>query len=188
MVSGPVELWSLYLRRLERRPVPTKCCTSFWMFLVSQLLAQCIADGRVTSFRRMFDFCFWGSIIPIGSHRWQNFLAAHGPTNMLVKIPFDHVMYRTPILVVFHIYIKLMQNMSFGQALKWTLQNNPKVQITSAKLWPVANIANYLFVPLPLRVLYQNVVLFFWVLYLSYKTAGDKKQDSWHEGNGSSLD
>lgn len=146
------------------------------MFALAQVLSQYLKTGCLTSARKVLDFFIWGLIIPVGSHSWQNFLAIHGPSNMFVKIPFDHLLYRTPILAVFNVFCKLMEDKSLEESFKWTLQNNLSLQKVSAKLWPTVNIINYLFVPLPLRVLYQNVVLFFWCLYLALQDA--KKADN----------
>lgn len=167
MVAGPLALWGSYIGALERRPLKTKCSTSCLMFLVAQIISQCIKSGKITSIRKLFDFWVWGLGVPIGSHHWQNWLARHGPQNMAVKIPFDHISYRAPILMVFLVYTKLVEGLSLKKSWEWVKQNQWHAQSKAAMLWPTVNAINYLWVPLPLRVLYQNVVLFFWIIYLA---------------------
>ena len=41
----------------------------------------------------------------------------------------------------------------------------------SWRVWPIAQLINFAFVPLHFRVLFGNVVRFFWTIYLSYQAA-----------------
>lgn len=180
MAAGPKALWNSYLSAIEKRPYRTKCTTSAVMFGAAQLLSQYLKDGKIESVRKILDFLLWGGIVPISAHNWQNFLARFGPQNMFIKIPFDHVSYRATVLVAFQFYCKIMENKSIGESIEWLRLYSWPTQKVAAKLWPTMNIFNYLFVPLPLRVLYQNVVLFFWVLYLAIveSRANAAKKDS----------
>jgi protein Mpv17 len=137
------------------------------MFTVGQILSQVITKGELNSARKVADYLFWGTINPIAAHSWQNFLAKKGPGNFFVKIVFDHFSYRACMLVVFHFYCKLQEGCSISKSLEWIRSNSLPLHVTAFKLWPTVNIINYYMVPLKFRVLYANVVLFFWVLYLA---------------------
>jgi hypothetical protein len=41
----------------------------------------------------------------------------------------------------------------------------------SWRVWPIAQLINFAFVPLHFRVLFGNIVRFFWTIYLSYQAA-----------------
>lgn len=178
-MGGPLVLWKAYLRQNERRPIRTKCITSGCIFILCQVIAQYIKDRKLTSARKVLDYLIWGSVLPLGSHSWQNFIAKHGPQSIFLKIPFDHICYRASVLPIFQIYCKVMEGKSLTSSLQWTKENIVAAEIVAAKLWPAANIFNYTMVPLELRVLYQNFVIFFFVLYLAML---DKKASSGKKG------
>lgn len=176
--GGSLPIWGAYLRLLARAPVRSKCITSAVIFAISQLTAKYLSDGTLKNLnlKKLRDFILWGLCMPIAAHHWQNFMAFHGPQRMWIKIPFDHVAYRIPIMFVFSNYIKLMEGCSFKESWDYALKTNPSLQITSLKLWPAANMLNFAVVPLPLRVLWQNIVLYFWTLYLAFRLRADQKK------------
>jgi len=45
----------------------------------------------------------------------------------------------------------------------------PSVQVNGWKLWPLAAIVNYKYVPVPYRALFANIVALFWSTFLSLK-------------------
>merc|ERR1719326_2663082 len=101
-------VWGAYLRMLDRAPVRTKCITSCILFVLSQLCSQYITLNRIANKGKVRDFGIWGLLMPVAAHHWQNFMVYRGPQRMFIKIPFDHICYRVPIMFVFSIYMKLM--------------------------------------------------------------------------------
>jgi len=144
------------------------------------LTAKYLKDGDLNldkkEKKKLRDFALWGLLMPVAAHHWQNFMAFRGPTRMWIKIPFDHIAYRVPIMFVFSIYIKLMEGSSLKESYDFAIRTNPSLQVTSAKLWPIANTLNFTVIRLPLRVLWQNVVLYFWTLYLAFRMRADQKR------------
>ncbi len=60
-----------------------------------------------------------------------------------------------------------------GRPLSFVLQKIPRdypgVQLNGWRLWPLAALINYRFVPLQFRVLFINVVAFIWTTFLLLK-------------------
>mmetsp|Transcript_71285 Transcript_71285/g.183755 ORF Transcript_71285/g.183755 Transcript_71285/m.183755 type:complete len:118 (-) Transcript_71285:81-434(-) len=111
----------------------------------------------------------WGIIIGLLNNGWQKAIVEYGPKRLLPKIALDHVCWKMPLLYVFVTYEKLMRGAPISQAWAEAVAANRSLQVTSVKVFPLAQILNFTVVPLPLRVLYMNVVLFFWSLFLSIK-------------------
>jgi protein Mpv17 len=44
---------------------------------------------------------------------------------------------------------------------------------TSWHFWPAANVLNFVFIPLPFRVLYWSILSFFWQGYLTHVNADE---------------
>eukprot|EP00747_Dinoflagellata_sp_TGD_P181184 gnl/TRDRNA2_/TRDRNA2_34813_c0_seq1.p1 gnl/TRDRNA2_/TRDRNA2_34813_c0~~gnl/TRDRNA2_/TRDRNA2_34813_c0_seq1.p1 ORF type:complete len:188 (-),score=28.21 gnl/TRDRNA2_/TRDRNA2_34813_c0_seq1:67-630(-) len=174
-MSGIVALWADYNNALIRVPIRTKCITSFFCFLVSQILSQLLQKGRIASLEKIRDFAIWGFFLPVPAHHWQNFMAFQVPSSLFVKIPINHICWRMPILFVFGVYNKLMEGSSLSESWVHTVKTNPPLQVTMLKIWPLMNAINFTVVPLRLRVLFENVVLFFWALYLALKMKTEKK-------------
>eukprot|EP00747_Dinoflagellata_sp_TGD_P021096 gnl/TRDRNA2_/TRDRNA2_128268_c0_seq1.p1 gnl/TRDRNA2_/TRDRNA2_128268_c0~~gnl/TRDRNA2_/TRDRNA2_128268_c0_seq1.p1 ORF type:complete len:209 (+),score=28.67 gnl/TRDRNA2_/TRDRNA2_128268_c0_seq1:66-629(+) len=174
-MPGALQLWADYNHALVRVPIRTKCITSCVCFVVSQGLSQLLQQGYVASIKKIFDFGLWGALMPFAAHYWQDFMAFRGPANVFAKIPIDQVLYRMPIMFVFSIYVQLMEGKTFADSWAITLRTNPGLQVTALKLWPAVNVLNFTVVPLRLRVLYQNTVLFFWALYLAIRFSREKK-------------
>eukprot|EP00747_Dinoflagellata_sp_TGD_P167143 gnl/TRDRNA2_/TRDRNA2_191069_c0_seq1.p1 gnl/TRDRNA2_/TRDRNA2_191069_c0~~gnl/TRDRNA2_/TRDRNA2_191069_c0_seq1.p1 ORF type:complete len:221 (-),score=25.36 gnl/TRDRNA2_/TRDRNA2_191069_c0_seq1:296-958(-) len=174
--KGVVALWGSYLRLLDRKPLRTNCTTSCFLFMLSQVLSQMLAKGCIVSGKKVRDFGIWGLLMPLAARNWQDFMAFRGPKNMFVKIAFDHVCYRIPIMVVFNIYNRLMEGGSLSEAWVHVKKTEPGIQWVALKLWPTVNLVNFTVVPLPLRVLYQNVVLLFWAIYLAVRMRKDQQR------------
>jgi hypothetical protein len=110
----------------------------------------------------------WGPIVSSLNHYWQQILAKHGPSSFLKKIAVDHLCWKIPILFVFFAYTRIYKGKSVGMSVQeaWNLSAS-NVQITSLKVWPAVQTINFYFIPLNLRVLYMNVSLVFWTIYLA---------------------
>jgi len=171
--GADLPLWGAYVKLLSKQPVKTKCITSGIIFVLSQAISQLLQSNCITSKTKVRDFGIWGTLMPIAAHHWQNAMVVYGPSSNFAKLPIDHLLYRIPIMLAFSLYCKLMEGVSVREAWKFTVKTNPSIQIAALKLWPLANLINFTVMPLPLRVLWQNVVLFFWAIFLATRLRRD---------------
>mmetsp|Transcript_52147 Transcript_52147/g.91650 ORF Transcript_52147/g.91650 Transcript_52147/m.91650 type:complete len:209 (-) Transcript_52147:104-730(-) len=178
LLGSNIPVWGAYLRLLSRMPVRTKCVTSAIIFILSQICSQLLTQSIIASPKKVRDFGIWGLLMPVAAHHWQNAMVQYGPANHFAKLPIDHLVYRIPIMFVFSVYCKFMDGAGLQEAWQYALKTNPSIQVTALKLWPAANIINFTVVPLPLRVLWQNVVLFFWAMYLAVRLRSDAAKQS----------
>lgn len=165
--GADLPIWGAYLRALAREPVRTKCITSFLMLTLTQVHSQMIRIGRIDEINKVRDFGLWGLCLPLAMHPYQNLIAKHGPQNLLLKLVVDHISWRIPFVFLFGMYNKLMEGSSLQDAWAHCLRTQPGIQRTSLKLWPVLSIPHFTIVPVSLRVLYQNICIYFWTLYLA---------------------
>eukprot|EP00933_Yihiella_yeosuensis_P051845 TRINITY_DN4981_c0_g6_i1.p1 TRINITY_DN4981_c0_g6~~TRINITY_DN4981_c0_g6_i1.p1 ORF type:complete len:182 (+),score=28.68 TRINITY_DN4981_c0_g6_i1:65-610(+) len=164
-----IPVWSAYLRALEKAPVRTKSITSVVIMLAAQASAQKIATGGVKDKRGCAIWALWGLVLGVFNHQWQALIAKHGPGNLVAKIAMDHLVWKVPILYAFVTYERFLRGNSLGDSWKMSITENPAMQKVSVKVFPLIQILNFTVVPLKLRVLYMNVTLFFWCIYLSLK-------------------
>mmetsp|Transcript_43649 Transcript_43649/g.100705 ORF Transcript_43649/g.100705 Transcript_43649/m.100705 type:complete len:193 (+) Transcript_43649:56-634(+) len=167
--GASIPIWGSYLRQLQQRPTRTKLLTSVWVMSVAHLTGQLVQRGKVTDTKSIRIWGLWGLLLA-SFHTWyQPMMAKHGPKSTVLKIMLDHVIHKVPILYLFATYDQLMRGASWLAAWKHSVAVNATVQLASLKVWPLIQILNFTVMPLPLRVLYQNVALFVWVVYLSIK-------------------
>ena len=187
---------NLYMRLLESNPLMTKCVTSSILLGYANFQSQKIQkvskinwdDVRMFGTRSRSRITFatheienhtftththtqtaiWGPIVSSLNHFWQQILVKYGPASFFRKIAVDHICWKIPILFVFFAYTDMYKGKSFREALKkaWNLSAS-SVQLTSLKVWPAVQTINFYFVPLSLRVLYMNVSLVFWTIFLA---------------------
>merc|ERR1712196_408290 len=110
-------------------------------------------------------------------HPWQNIIAQHGPKNPWIKVLVDHIMWRVPFVFLFVLYSKVMEGTPFRDAWAHCIKTQPSLQWTSLKVWPLLNVPNFTVVPLSLRVLYQNVCIYFWTVYLAFRMRWDDERE-----------
>lgn len=63
----------------------------------------------------------------------------------------------------------VLERKSFSYVLQKIPKDYPSVQLNGWRLWPVAALINYRFVPLQFRVLFINVVALIWTTFLLLK-------------------
>mmetsp|Transcript_60081 Transcript_60081/g.159808 ORF Transcript_60081/g.159808 Transcript_60081/m.159808 type:complete len:181 (-) Transcript_60081:118-660(-) len=162
-------LWEEYLSLLQRRPLPTKCVSSSFLLVSSQICSQLLLHSKVSNVNKLRDWSLWGFVLATYSHYWNNFLALHGPSSLFLKVPLDQIFNRGPNTFAFSLYSKVMEGSSIKDSWDYTVKTNGALQVASLKLWPLATLINLKFVPLHLRVLFMNFVIFFWGIYLATK-------------------
>ena len=71
-----------------------------------------------------------------------------------------------------------MQGSNLQQIKQKLVNNLPSIVSNQYKLWPLAQLINFYFIPLNYRLLYVNIVAFFWNIYLAYAIQV-KKDAAW---------
>ena len=132
---------------------------------------------RRTEITTSHETAIWGPIVSSLNHFWQQILVKYGPSSFFRKIAVDHVFWKIPILFVFFAYTEIYKGKRIREALgkAWNLSAS-SVQLTSLKVWPAVQTINFYLVPLNLRVLYMNVSLVFWTIFLAIFMRKKSKQ------------
>ncbi|KAK9830985.1 hypothetical protein WJX81_005416 [Elliptochloris bilobata] len=139
--------WTRYLEKLDREPLKTKAITAAVLAGLSDIVAQKLA-ARKAFVERVFR-------------------GRSGQNLLLQKVALDQLTYGPLCNILLMSYVALLVE---GRSLTFTkaklMQDYPAVQLNAWKVWPLASQINYQHVPLHLRVLFANVVAFFWSTFL----------------------
>ncbi|KAF8898366.1 hypothetical protein BD779DRAFT_1666232 [Infundibulicybe gibba] len=139
--------------------------------------------------RTLRFFCFGITISPLIG-RWNHFLEHRFPLRSIPgsnrvsiralskRVACDQLVMAPIGLGLFLGSMGLMEGRSAGQIKeKYTDLFKPAL-LTNWKVWPVAQLINFRYMPLPYRVPFQSSCGVFWTLYLSLLNAKeDQKQD-----------
>jgi len=137
--------------------------------LASALTSQLISKRQIHDRRGLELWSIWGIFLGCLNHHWQALVARRGPSSLLGKLAIDHIMWKVPILYAFVTYERMMRGSTLLSAWRQSVKANPPMQLTALKIFPLTQVLNFTVVPVPLRVLYMNTVLFFWCIYLALK-------------------
>ncbi|KAL6764900.1 hypothetical protein V8C86DRAFT_2465382 [Haematococcus lacustris] len=165
--------WQRYLYQLHKKPLRTKALTSAMIASISDIVAQRIISGGYRNWRRTLAMAIYGFLWNGPSaHFWQMFMESmfQGSTGLLTvlkKVIIDQTSYGPLCNLMFMSYATVVLE---GKTLSF-LRNKvqveyPKVQLNGWKVWPLAALINYAFVPIHLRVLFVNLVALCWAIFL----------------------
>lgn len=85
----------------------------------------------------------------------------------LRKVVLDQLTYGPVCNILFMSFATLaLEGKSLGALRQKIATDYPSVQVNGWKLWPLAALINYRFVPLKFRVLFINMVALFWSTFL----------------------
>lgn len=175
--TGPAWLlklaWSRYQNQLKTNPLQTKALTSALIAGISDIIAQLLLTGEYQSIARtckvaMFGFCWSGP----ATHYWQDFLqrAFQGKNDILTvikKVFIDQLSFGPLMNVAFMAFVTLaLEGRDFNTLAAKIVRDYPLVQLNGWKVWPLAALINYRFVPLQFRVLFVNLVALGWSTFL----------------------
>jgi protein Mpv17 len=168
-------LWQGYLRQLESQPVRTKAITSGILSALGDLIAQSLEHGFHAQFNaiRTIKFGLYGLIItgPL-VHYWYQFLAhifqrKTDVLTSLLKIVMHQGIFSPLLYVLFFLYTGLFDG-NIEHVPKKIKNDLVPLVIAQLKLWPVALLINFQFVPLKFQVLFSNLVALMWNVYFSF--------------------
>jgi hypothetical protein len=181
-----------YMKSCTENPLLTKGITAGLIAALGDFIAQKLETRRndpttnnILSLERMttffaVNFLFTTPFV----HYWYHILANAGNWvqerygtprwgKLLTQISLDQsvgVLIFFPLYLVFYYLletiIQLHQMPSIEHALSKCQQHAVPVILMQYRLFPIANLINFAFVPEPLRVLFSNTVSLFWNIYL----------------------
>lgn len=176
--------WQRYLTQLNKRPLRTKAVTAACIAGLSDIIAQRMLFGGYRSPRRTFLCASYGLLWNGPSaHYWQKFvetlfMGKRDLVTVLKKVVLDQTTYGPICNVLFMSFATLLLEGRSVSALRAKISRDyVSVQLNGWKLWPIAALINYQFVPLKFRVLFINVVALVWSTFLllrSRSAAGNK--------------
>jgi peroxisomal membrane protein 2 len=191
------ELWNSYLDALEANPLLVKSITAGVILGAADLSGQAIQqvtaattkeiatmeDDTMTStgvgvdIARFVRFAFFGFILqaPWNHFYYQLLDGALPPTvdpftsTTFIKVLIDQFIQAPIFTVLIFGFLGVLEGKSLD-AIKDQLDDDyVDTMVANWKLWVPATVVNIAFCPPILRVLFLNVVFFFWSIFLSLK-------------------
>jgi hypothetical protein len=171
---GPGELWGGYLAALDADPLPVKMATATFVIGAGDAAAQAI-ERAPFDVARLGRWGFFGLVLQAPwNHAWQNILEGWLPSTpspwtavTFEKVALDQGLQAPAFTALVFFFFAALE----GDGIQGGVESCKKdLGATLLKNWLVfipATFANLAFVPLELRVLFINVVFFFWVIFLS---------------------
>ncbi|GAW09292.1 hypothetical protein F5879DRAFT_939998 [Lentinula edodes] len=139
--------------------------------------------------RTLRFFCFGFAISPLIG-RWNVFLERHFPLRassgsgsvslkaLFKRVAADQIVMAPIGLSLFLGSMGVMERRTMPQIKQKFFDLYTPALITNWQVWPIAQLINFRFMPLPYRVPFQSTCGVFWTLYLSIiNSKEDMKQD-----------
>jgi len=164
----------MYLAVLESNPLATKAATSFFGFLIGDILAQKFIDKNPDGFdyARMLRLASFGALIHGPTGHWfygmlDKKIPGVGAVPVVSKVAIDQLFWNPIFGVMFFGYMGTLE----GQGIDGTIQkikNDLMTQVTGSwTVWPIAHAINFRFVPTEQRLLYINTIQIGYNMFLS---------------------
>ncbi|CEL98403.1 unnamed protein product [Vitrella brassicaformis CCMP3155] len=175
------DLWGGYLSSLDAQPLLTKCLTSGVILPAADIAAQLIEKRGDPSAPRGIDFTRTSRWLAAGfllhapwNHYWYNFLDARvpPPTEPLSGINFlrlalDQFLQAPVFTALFFAVLQLLEGANTQGVRDKLSRDWWSTMKTNWVVWLPASFINLAFVPTALKLLYVNVVFYFWSIFLS---------------------
>jgi hypothetical protein len=170
-VRQKLSYWESYLQMLKRDPITTKMWNSAVILGLGQVCGNKLA-GKPLDKRRMLAFSAFG-IFGMGPmvHYWLEWLRAHGPSNVLLRVAMDWLLFHPPFQFFFLASVGVLEGKGLRSVISETNAIFPAVIASALKFWPAVVFAIFKFIPPELHVLANNVAAFLWSGYLGVSIA-----------------
>lgn len=190
-LAGFEEAWSSYLTALEADPLLVKSITAGVILGAADLSGQAIQqamasdnDGDAASetssgvdIARFARFAFFGFILqaPWNHFYYQMLDGALPPTEdpftatTGIKVVIDQFVQAPIFTVLIFGFLGFLEGKTFDEIKRQLDDDYVDTMFANWKLWVPATAVNIAFCPPILRVLFLNVVFFFWSIFLSLK-------------------
>jgi len=169
-------IWRGYTRCLDTNPLITKSITSGTLVALGDTISQYIAINKDST--KQFDpmrtlkmsslgFIYYGPSL----HYWYKILERFVPGTSIAKVTaktfLDQTIYASSLIFVFFTATGFMDGHSWDKIQEKQKEDFLPTLKANWSLWIPANIINFAFVPVPLRVLYISSVALIWNTILS---------------------
>lgn len=189
-VAGLEEAWSSYLTALEADPLLVKSITAGVILGAADLSGQAIqqamanADDSVSDssssgvdIARFVRFAFFGFILqaPWNHFYYQLLDGALPPTEdpfsatTGIKVVIDQFVQAPIFTVIIFGFLGFLEGKTADEIKQQLDEDYTDTMLANWKLWVPATAVNIAFCPPILRVLFLNVVFYFWSIFLSLK-------------------
>ncbi|CAL8465020.1 g4555 [Coccomyxa elongata] len=171
------KFWRAYIRALNERPILVKSATSFFGFLIGDLLAQGLSGRGFDVFRCLRLLAFGVTMDgPVG-HLWYTFLDQNimpkEPTSnkaVVLKMLVDQLLWAPFFSCIFFAFTNTLAG--HPEATIPAIQNKLiPMMLANFAVWPIAHLINFKFIPSQQRILYINCIQIAWSAYLSNLSA-----------------
>lgn len=194
------QAWVSYNEALEAQPLLVKSLTAGVLLgaadlagqAVEQITASAAADNDEETnaasidFARTARFAFFGLVLQAPwNHAYYLLLDGAIPptedpwtTTTAVKTVIDQFVQAPVFTVLIFAFLGVLEGKNAEQIKSQLEDDYADTMVANWKLWVPATVINLAFVPPILRVLYLNVVFFFWSIFLSLKLNKDEGSSS----------
>lgn len=193
-IAGVEEAWSSYLTALEADPLLVKSVTAGVILGAADLAGQAIqqattsdADGdgepgdasgaNGVDFARFVRFAVFGFVLQAPWNHFYYLLldGALPPTEdpftatTGIKVVIDQFVQAPVFTVLIFGFLGALEGKTVDEVKRQLDEDYAETMLANWKLWVPATAVNIAFCPPILRVLFLNVVFFFWSIFLSLK-------------------
>jgi len=173
--------WRFYKHMLQYSPIPTKATTAAVLSFLGNVITQKVFEKNPQmNYNRAVKFVVYASLITPISHYWYKLLDSLFPKDksrdsdenkiidgtVLKKLALDELLYDPFCIVFFFSIIGLLERQNLEQIKSKIVKDYWQTQKMSWKVWPVVQFVNFAVVPDNMRILFINLVGFFWGIFL----------------------
>lgn len=192
--TGLEDLWSSYLTALDSDPLLVKSVTAGVILGAADLAGQSIQRATTkdesdegVDIARFLRFAFFGFILQAPwNHFYYLLLDGALPptedpftTTTGIKVIIDQFVQAPIFTVIIFAFLGTLEGKSVDEIKTQLEEDYTDTMVANWKLWVPATAVNIAFCPPILRVLFLNVVFFFWSIFLSLKlNKGDSIDES----------
>jgi hypothetical protein len=187
--ENPSLLLMFYSQLLAKKPIKTKAITAAVINVIGNVVNQTVFEkklrgGGSLDIYRASTFGLYASVLSFIIHHWYLFLDSKSLTrnHVWVRLLVDQLFFSPFITAFFFAFMEVMAYIRetvtstserapqplADRIAKRLSQSYINTQQMCWRIWPLAQLINFRYVPAPYRVLFGNLVGFFWGIYLSY--------------------
>ncbi|CAM9439390.1 unnamed protein product [Phaeothamnion confervicola] len=179
-MGSTAELWQLYKRALVVQPVRTKAFTAAAIAALGELMGTQLRKGGPGNgrarLRRLWAFTIYGLANGPFFHWWFGVVERLGARVssrtggrhvVAFKVALDRLLMTPPFLVATLVSLQWLQTFQLRLSLRHARTVYWGALVLNWKLWTVAQLINFNYVPIEFRPLFGNCVAFWWNMYLS---------------------
>jgi len=173
--QGSKSLLQRYMQLLDEKPIAAKVLTSVVIGGAGDVACQLLVDNdRPFSFRRLFNMAFLGAVLVAPClHVWYGFLAKTIPGSSWLavgkRLAADQLVFAPSFVALFFCAMATVQGAP-EESVKRLQDGWLDAVVMNYKIWPLAQVINFRFIPVQHQVLFANFVALFWNTYLSFAT------------------